>query len=483
MNYLSSIVNKKYNNFHHNKILLNIPVTRNLPHQKFFNYYSSTERKNNQKFNDYQLNNYPYLISNENSLESKKLFHYKKFNIVESLNEDPIITNIKLQFKNLEGKIDKIRKIVSNSNSQKKNDCNNKNRNVFPIQQIKYETYSKYNNIPISNNYNEILNSNYKNEINKSNKRIVNRSNHNFDISKIKNNLNKFIKNSFLKEVNVVKISYTPGINESLINDFNIGKISLQYNKTPKKPKNNDSSDLSQLANDIIRTFELDNTKYKGGSVNDNKINNKSFKYSVDNKLNYGKEKNNNNVKRNNYLSDNIEIIKKKPDKLFSIVSNNNLYFGPQKKVNKDKIFKKEIKNKKIIKFLEKENKKLEKNKINENNINDNFVNQIKTANKEKKEINKSKHISFNLQSPVFILYNENDEITKIKISQNDIITSINHIDINKYKEILKSKNKQKGIILPFNKEEILIKKNYKSAELKDTSELCSLNDDDKVNK
>ena len=137
MNYLSSIVNKKYNNFHHNKILLNIPVTRNLPHQKFFNYYSSTERKNNQKFNDYQLNNYPYLISNENSLESKKLFHYKKFNIVESLNEDPIITNIKLQFKNLEGKIDKIRKIVSNSNSQKKNDCNNKNRNVFPIQQIR----------------------------------------------------------------------------------------------------------------------------------------------------------------------------------------------------------------------------------------------------------------------------------------------------------------------------------------------------------
>ena len=357
MNYLSSIVNKKYNNFHHNKILLNIPVTRNLPHQKFFNYYSSTERKNNQKFNDYQLNNYPYLISNENSLESKKLFHYKKFNIVESLNEDPIITNIKLQFKNLEGKIDKIRKIVSNSNSQKKNDCNNKNRNVFPIQQIKYETYSKYNNIPISNNYNEILNSNYNNEINKSNKRIVNRSNHNFDISKIKNNLNKFIKNSFLK-----------------------------YNKTPKKPKNNDSSDLSQLANDIIRTFEVDNTKYKGGSVNDNKINNKSFKYSVDNKLNYGKEKNNNNVKRNNYLSDNIEIIKKKPDKLFSIVSNNNLYFGPQKKVNKDKIFKKEIKNKKIIKFLEKENKKLEKNKINENNINDNFVNQIKTLNKEKKK-------------------------------------------------------------------------------------------------
>ena len=476
----SAIINKKYDTFSHNKILFNIPVSRNLPHQKFLNYYSSTERKNKQKFNDYQLNNNnPYLISTENSLESKKLFYYKKFYTIESLNEDPTIRNIKLQFKNLEGKIDKIRKIVVNSNSQNKTNSMNKINQIRNIQQFKYEIPSKYN-IPIRNNYNEFLNSNEKY---KSSKRIINISNHNIDISKVKYNLNKFIKNSFLKEVNVAKISYTPGLSESLINDYNIGKISLQYNKTPKKTINNDSSELSQLANDIIRTFELDNTKYKGGSVNDNKINNKSFKYSVDNKLNYGKEKNNNNVKRNNYLSDNIEIIEKKPDKLFSIVSNNNLYFGPQKKVNKDKIFKKEIKNKKIIKFLEKENKKLEKNKINENNINDNFVNQIKTVNKEKKEINKSKHISFNLQSPVFILYNENDEITKIKISQNDIITSINHIDINKYKELLKSKNKQKGIILPFNKEEILIKKNYKSAELKDTSELCSLNDDDKVNK
>ena len=490
----SAIINKKYDTFSHNKILFNIPVSRNLPHQKFLNYYSSTERKNKQKFNDYQLNNNnPYLISTENSLESKKLFYYKKFYTIESLNEDPTIRNIKLQFKNLEGKIDKIRKIVVNSNSQNKTNSMNKINQIRNIQQFKYETPSKYN-IPIRNNYNEFLNSNEKY---KSSKRIINISNHNIDISKVKYNLNKFIKNSFLKEVNVAKISYTPGLSESLINDYNIGKISLQYNKTPKKTINNDSSELSQLANDIIRTFELDN--YKNRNI-DNKIKNKNFKYSGDSKLNCENKINNNNIKRNNFLSDNKNIkcdqkVEKNPEQLLCIVTNNNLYFSPQKELNKDKIFKKEITNKKIIKFLEKENKKFSKDGINENKINNNHKlsgeendnnilnRKLESVNKEKKDINNSKHISFDLKSPIFILYNEKEEITKIKISQNNIISSINSKDINKYKELLTKINKPKGIILPFNKEEILINKYYKSSEFKDTSELCTLNDDDLINK
>ena len=86
-NHLSGIVNRKINSFRNNKILLNLPITNNLPNQKFITYYSSTERKKNLRINNNQYNK-AYIISNENSVESKKYFNYKKKKIYETINEE-----------------------------------------------------------------------------------------------------------------------------------------------------------------------------------------------------------------------------------------------------------------------------------------------------------------------------------------------------------------------------------------------------------
>ena len=360
-NHLSEIVNRKINSFRNNKILLNLPITNNLPNQKFITYYSSTERKNNLRINNNQYNK-PYIISNENPVESKKYFNYKKKKIYETINEDPLIKNIKLHFKTLEGKIDKIREVVSNSNSKNKNNNINynvyniqKSRNVFPINQIKYETISQYNNFPITDNFNQIniniKTPNFKNENYKTNKRNNNRSLNNLDFYKIKNNNlnNQEVQNSFLKEVNVAKISFTPQLNESSINDCDIGKLSIQINgnKTLKKDSIDNELNLSQLANDIIRTFDLDsNSKEK----NSEKKFNNNFKF---------------NSKVNNFMNKcNVEKLKNER-MINNIISDNNYFcFTPKKKIEKDKILiLKENQNKKNEKFLERENKKEKKKK------------------------------------------------------------------------------------------------------------------------
>ena len=476
-NHLSEIVNRKINSFRNNKILLNLPITNNLPNQKFITYYSSTERKNNLRINNNQYNK-PYIISNENPVESKKYFNYKKKKIYETINEDPLIKNIKLHFKTLEGKIDKIREVVSNSNSKNKNNNINynvyniqKSRNVFPINQIKYETISQYNNFPITDNFNQIniniKTPNFKNENYKTNKRNNNRSLNNLDFYKIKNNNlnNQEVKNSFLKEVNVAKISFTPQLNESSINDCDIGKLSIQINgnKTLKKDSIDNELNLSQLANDIIRTFDLDsNSKEK----NSEKKFNNNFKF---------------NSKVNNFMNKcNVEKLKNER-MINNIISDNNYFcFTPKKKIEKDKILIfKDFQNKKIEKSSERENKKEknkmleneEKNEINEEKLEDEILNEIMKSVEENKnkQNKKSKNISFDLNSNVQIIYNENEEITKIQIFQKDKLIKP------KNKNLKKTNKQNKSIILPFKKEEILIDNNYISAELKDEIELCGL--------
>ena len=162
-----------------------------------------------------------------------------------------------------------------------------------------------------------------------------------------------------------------------------------------------------------------------------------------------------------------------------NIISDNNYFcFTPKKKIEKDKILiSKDFQNKKIEKFLERENKKEknkileneEKNEMNEEKVEDEILNEIMKSVEENKnkQNKKSKNISFDLNSNVQIIYNENEEITKIQIFQNDKLIKP------KNKNLKKTNKQNKSIILPFKKEEILIDNNYISAELKDEMELC----------
>ena len=110
-----------------------------------------------------------------------------------------------------------------------------------------------------------------------------------------------------------------------------------------------------------------------------------------------------------------------------------------------------------------------EKNEINEEKLEDEILNEIMKSVEENKnkQNKKSKNISFDLNSNVQIIYNENEEITKIQIFQNDKLIKP------KNKNLKKTNKQNKSIILPFKKEEILIDNNYISAELKDEIELC----------
>ena len=128
---------------------------------------------------------------------------------------------------------------------------------------------------------------------------------------------------------------------------------------------------------------------------------------------------------------------------------------------------------------MERENKKEknkileneEKNEINEEKLEDEILNEIMKSVEENKnkQNKKSKNISFDLNSNVQIIYNENEEITKIQIFQKDKLIKP------KNKNLKKTNKQNKSIILPFKKEEILIDNNYISAELKDEIELCGL--------
>ncbi len=84
------------------------------------------------------------------------------------------------------------------------------------------------------------------------------------------------------------------------------------------------------------------------------------------------------------------------------------------------------------------------------------------------------KHINFNLNSNININYNIDDEPYKIKITNSITKLPIKFIekDKNKYNEILKNVNQMKSIIKSYDKDKILINKNYISAEYKSEEQI-----------
>ena len=499
MNYYTSNINKHYNSFRQNKILLNIPNNDNIQQNNYLSYYSSSAERNNDIIKGKFNNKNHYLTINNNSTESKNMFNYQRNNTFENYYEDPTITNIKFHFNNINGKINKIKEVVSTSNPKSSNFLKynlKKSRNVFPIEQIKYETTSQFNNYHTKDNLTQINNegTNSKNEKYKNNKRTINRSLNNESYNR-KEYINSFDsgdknnkKNSNLKAVNVAKISFTPNFKETSINESNIGKVSIEItgNKSIKKDPSDNNLNLSELANDLVKTFNLDNNKKKKKEVKSEK----KYIFQVS-KYNLKTDFFNKEKKLYKIKADKIKDIEKNNDE--NDVKNHNnknkhldnhLMFTPQKIIDKDKIINfKKLKNENIKKNNlndngkenininhQEENKNLEEkgkiesekndnNNLNEESEEDIILKEIMETvyNQNRKNERKSRHISFNF-----------GEISKKKVQEKEKTIS----DSNLYQILMNKINKQKGNLLPFKKEEIIIDNNYVSAELKDEFEL-----------
>ena len=499
MNYLSSNINKKTTFHNNNKIFLNMPLSNNKVNQKIFSFYSSSsssERLNHKRIKNSQLSRNPYLTINDSSNDSKGSYNNYSKNYIENYFEVPKINNINLRFRNLKEKIGKISQVVSNSNSQNKNKLNDyyniqKSRNVFPIEQIKYETFTNFNKFyPVRDNYNQIniniRTPNYKEPNYKPNNNINNKSlnMNNIDSYQINDNTNKKLKYSFLQKVNVAKITFTPGIQETSINESNIGKVSIEIsgNKIIKKEPSDNNLNLSELANDLVKAFNLDD-KHKKRIKNHNTSGFNLKKSFIKKEKEFNKNQLNININNHKYEKEkNVEkkeISNKNKNQTLNVITSNHIYYNSKNDENKNQIINKENKNKKIIE----ENNLLNKQKVNEKienkikNIeeknnndnlneeedeNDKLINEIVKSvyNQNKKNEKKKRHISFNLG-------NKKEESNKVIIPKQKLPS-----DHDLFQNIIEKMNKNKGNLLPFKKEDIIIDKDYISAELKDEFEL-----------
>ena len=173
------------------------------------------------------------------------------------------------------------------------------------------------------------------------------------------------------------------------------------------------------------------------------------------------------------------EISNKNKNQTLNVITSNHIYYNSKNDENKNQIINKDNKNKKIIE----ENNLLNKQKVNEKienkikNIeeknnndnlneeedeNDKLINEIVKSvyNQNKKNEKKKRHISFNLG-------NKKEESNKVIIPKQKLPS-----DHDLFQNIIEKMNKNKGNLLPFKKEDIIIDKDYISAELKDEFEL-----------
>lgn len=200
------------------------------------------------------------------------------------------------------------------------------------------------------------------------------------------------------------------------------------------------------------------------------------------------KKRNNNNFPFQNKTLNNfnkfvIEYDKKRKKESIEEEIKNNKYFH-QFKINSEY-------------YSLNENKNDNFNYINKNNINyipNKFYNQINEKKKYYKYDNgtnillnqiinnheiienkeNKKHINFHLNSNININYNIDDEPYKIKITNSITKLPIKFIekDMNKYNKILKNVNIIKSIIKKFDKDKILVNKNYIPAECRSEEQI-----------
>ena len=191
---------------------------------------------------------------------------------------------------------EKTKRISEDKNYMRRN--NNFSDNNIINREIDNYNYPKYiyNMNTIQNN-----NNNNNNNINYNN---ININNNNIQNQNIKNSNIK--KNNIFQEINVANITFTPGLNQTTFSDFNLGKVSIQINGNANKKKNKDKEmikeskrnsirnsdeydNLSDIADDLIKAFDLENNESDSFKNKNSKIEIENLK----NDLLYQKKKKN----------------------------------------------------------------------------------------------------------------------------------------------------------------------------------------------
>ena len=544
-------------------------LTSNLPLDNSFFSNSSSKRdtnslgKNNSNFSSFKTNlknnfssmNYSEIISNSLSsnytpLYSATINKTKKFiNTEPNLENEIKYNNIIETSKNLKKRIEKLI-----NHSKEKDLIIEKNKDIKKSIYYRPQSSSqRIQNYKIGFSLNDPFkkqtlnnNSNLINNTNILSFSLSNNTNSNNSFSKDLSSINKKFSNiNYDKRFNNNHITEKNNFNKTKINYYNqkylkkttpdkiMNKLNLNLNidyltkanrqfleKLHKIPSNNfikkkivfenenfnESSDLSNLAENLVEAFDLESkSKEKKNKIkkiikneklmnfqnlqNKKELNIKTLNnFEEENKKE--KKRNNNNVSFKKNTLDNfnkflIEYDKKRKKESIEEEIKNNKYFHLLKKdyeyssVNENKNddfnYENKIMNNIPINNFYNPNKINGKKKYNKyDNETNLIINQI--INNYQKIENKKvkKHINFNLNSNININYNIDDEPYKIKITNSITKLPIKFIekDMNKYNEILKNVNQMKSIIKSYDKDKILINKNYISAEYKSEEQI-----------
>ena len=424
-------------------------------------------QKNNLNFKDNKING-NYYLDNKNSMNdlnkenSKKLIiNYKQNN--ENLIVKNPINNNKSNYENLINfPNDKLNneKIINKKNSLSQNDImlnqnvlNNidikksylegekyskkkekkkiiQNEPIIKKEEDQYNFYSRYNNnYDMDDNKKTININSYLIEDNTQNKKIINERyepinsvilevsecketsmmNSKLDQSVLKNS-SIILSNSLVKDLNEKKNNSINKISEpDKVNDIEKNPFELKISVI-KKSEENKNEDLNKNIN-IKNPFEVNNNK------NNNNINNIN---------------NNNNSINNNNNNNNINGI--------NIVNNKSSTFISESFLNDS-----DEENNEVLKEIIRTAK-------------------IRDLKEKKKKMNKLKNVKFETNKNVNLIYNEDDNITKMNIYDCETNTKKELIpkDFSFYKyNILQNANKPKSILKEFNKNEILIDNNF----------------------
>ena len=324
---------------------------------------------------------------------------YKKSNLhLTTMNnirkDDARLGEIKMNLDILNDKLNKLKTIMNDNPLSKKTYNGN----------ISYRQRSNNNNTQIKSSlYNEL------------NGRNINQ-NTSFDV--FDNNMIDFDNNTKKTEGTLV---------QSPIN-FEI--------KTPIKnvtlhEKDITSTNLSQIADDLISTLELENIQQ---THVDNLKSFNEINFTVDNKL----------PPKENILSISSSVV--------------NIEYDNKKTLNE---------------IIEEEKQTPVKDENDSENEDDLIIQEIMKKVQEDNEKGKQKHIAFNTKDNIQINYKDTNEITNFQVineeSKEKIVVTPRKMHL--YAQILKSKSKPKSAIKPFNCKDIKINEEYNPDDLDDYEE------------
>ena len=324
---------------------------------------------------------------------------YKKSNLhLTTMNnirkDDARLGEIKMNLDILNDKLNKLKTIMNDNPLSKKTYNGN----------ISYRQRSNNNNTQIKSSlYNEL------------NGRNINQ-NTSFDV--FDNNMIDFDNNTKKTEGTLV---------QSPIN-FEI--------KTPIKnvtlhEKDITSTNLSQIADDLISTLELENIQQ---THVDNLKSFNEINFTVDNKL----------PPKENILSISSSVV--------------NIEYDNKKTLNE---------------IIEEEKQTPVKDENDSENEDDLIIQEIMKKVQEDNEKGKQKHIAFNTKDNIQIHYKDTNEITNFQVineeSKEKIVVTPRKMHL--YAQILKSKSKPKSAIKPFNCKDIKINEEYNPDDLDDYEE------------